>query len=75
VRLSPWVRARWAGAEAVAFCETASFDCLAIGTWVRAFPGAAIMVAGFHVEAVPERRWSGLTNGDLIQAAEELVSR
>lgn len=29
------------------------------------------LVTGFHVEAVPEVGWAGLTNGDLIQAAEE----
>jgi hypothetical protein len=29
------------------------------------------LVAGFHVEAVAEMGWAGLTHGDLIQAAEE----
>ena len=33
--------------------------------------GVRTLVTGFHVEAVAEIGWAGLTNGDLIQAAEE----
>jgi hypothetical protein len=33
--------------------------------------GVRTLVAGFHVEAVAEIGWAGLSNGDLIQAAEE----
>jgi hypothetical protein len=33
--------------------------------------GVRTLVAGFHVEAVPEIGWAGLSNGDLIQAVEE----
>jgi hypothetical protein len=33
--------------------------------------GVRTLVTGFHVAAVPEMGWAGLTNGDLIQAAEE----
>jgi hypothetical protein len=33
--------------------------------------GVRSLVTGLHVEAVPEMRWAGLSNGDLIQAAEE----
>jgi hypothetical protein len=33
--------------------------------------GIRTLVTGFHVEAVPELGWAGLTNGDLIMAAEE----
>jgi hypothetical protein len=33
--------------------------------------GVRTVVTGFHVEAVAEIGWAGLTNGDLIRAAEE----
>jgi len=33
--------------------------------------GVRTLVTGFEVEAVPELRWAGLSNGDLIRAAEE----
>jgi hypothetical protein len=32
--------------------------------------GVRTLITGFHVEAVAEIGWAGLTNGDLIQAAE-----
>jgi hypothetical protein len=33
--------------------------------------GVRTLVTGFHVEAVAEMGWAGLSNGDLIRAAEE----
>ena len=33
--------------------------------------GVRTLVTGVHVEAVAEMGWAGLTNGDLIRAAEE----
>jgi hypothetical protein len=33
--------------------------------------GVRSLIVGYSVEAVPEIGWAGLTNGDLIRAAEE----
>jgi len=33
--------------------------------------GVHTLIPGFDIEAVPELGWAGLSNGDLIQAAEE----
>ena len=33
--------------------------------------GVRTLVTGFHADAVAEIGWAGLTNGDLIRAAEE----